>query len=378
MFNSTTLNKNMTKHRDFNLISNNYYENNRDRKIEEFNRMKEHVLNKYWETHNYDFLKGEYYNYEKEKDFHKQRELLEDVRGTMSKKMIPPGYHNFCCIVYCFICIVILFTTKIIDTIFILYYCHKCVFVVMNYLFFIRIQCAEGRSYNILNHSVYDDDHLKVVMNMSNRSLGRVKGLEMERKAKEDGDKEAQKKEELKMNRISFKRWERQVDRGYDPVKNVVYEESTSPFPLRPQTMWARLSTDSHSPENKKNNNPLRTSMFGDAPSLQTRNLSGSSFGASRPLSSTEALSSHRSSADNLQPPLSNRQGYQSARSNRGERSNRIDQLNTSVSSARGLLTLDLSKAEQPEKVVYKEPSSGSLGMNVPIVRTGGLSSYRD
>ena len=342
------------KNREFNIVSNKFYKNDEDRRREEYERTKEHVLQKYWETHDYNPIKAKYYDVNKEQTYQEQRHILEEVQGTALGLMIPPS-----------------------------------------------IQYSEGKSYNILNNSVYDENKLKASRTVQDQALNRMKVLKVESGIKSERDSKAEQAEARRMNKISFKRWENQVNRGYNMVTNVLDTESgayTLPAPARPLTMWSKINA------NKTGDGRLTTAPVGGY-----RDLSGAQndFQPSLSMESLDKQSREDNAATadvqkgkeegynnyhlrNRTPNMSSTtqdeaisplQSFRSAAS-----SSASSRINTSArrgngnGSARefGLPNLDLSKAEQPEKVVYSEPRAGPSHMAIPMVRTGGLSAYRD
>ncbi len=186
------------KMRDFNMISNDYYEDPVNRKAREEEAQKEALARRYWDTHNYDPVKAQYYDAMKEEQYQVQRSLLSTVHGANKLAKLPPSE-----------------------------------------------SCSDGNSYNILNHSVYDDQRLKATRVMEDRSLNRIKRLAVETRLRQQGVVQYETAEEKRMNRISYKRWEEQLDRGYDFINNTVTEgeDRPTPLPTRPPSMWSRLNT---------------------------------------------------------------------------------------------------------------------------------------
>ena len=59
--------------RDFNVLSNKFIKSHEEREDLEHQKVVDHVTKKYWQTHDFDLLRGRYYDSEKEKDFLEQR-----------------------------------------------------------------------------------------------------------------------------------------------------------------------------------------------------------------------------------------------------------------------------------------------------------------
>lgn len=77
--------------REFNVVSNEYFEDNEQRQGEDFERIKADVARKYWKTHDFDFIKGQYLDGEKEAKYREQRAVLGAVQGASQYTKLPPG-----------------------------------------------------------------------------------------------------------------------------------------------------------------------------------------------------------------------------------------------------------------------------------------------
>ncbi len=78
--------------RDFSIISNQYNEDHDEKQRHEYEKTKEFVTKKYWSTHDYDALRGKYYDKEKEGKYWAQRELLTEVQGSAQEMRLPPRF----------------------------------------------------------------------------------------------------------------------------------------------------------------------------------------------------------------------------------------------------------------------------------------------
>jgi hypothetical protein len=78
--------------REFNILNNDYRVNNTARKKEEYELLKSHVLDRYWRTHDYDFIKMQYCDPRKEDEFRDQREHLRTIQGSSQLLRVPPRY----------------------------------------------------------------------------------------------------------------------------------------------------------------------------------------------------------------------------------------------------------------------------------------------
>lgn len=184
--------------RDFNVVSNEYVSNHATRRLEDFDKLKSHLLEKYWDTHDYDMIKGRYYSPQKERQYKEQAATLTRAHGMAQEERLPPS-----------------------------------------------IKYADGNSYNILTHECDDEERLKVTMTMANRSMNRMKKMEKEAIMVEECNMRASVQEKLKMNKISFKHWENHMDRGFNFITNEPVSNPPAPLPSRPATMWARLTASS-------------------------------------------------------------------------------------------------------------------------------------
>jgi len=364
----------INKNRDFNVVSNKFYKDDEAKRLEEYNLTKEFVLQKYWDTHTYDPIKVKYYDVEKEKTYHQQRSILEAVQGSSLAQKIPPS---------------------------------------MLY--------SEGNSYNILNHSIYDDQKLKATRTVQDQALNRMKVLQVESRIKDEREMKAEEDDHKKLNKVSYKRWENQIDRGYNMVTNIPDSVSgayTQPLPTRPTSMWSRLNSTSSDNQVASrqsfgegfgglNGSPQASGRGATATSQRVRNLSGypsqrgdfnngltpsPSFDASNYNDNNNYNIKTAPSNTTLDTAVSPLQSFRSAGSSSTSRSSPLSAVyqrptsyprNNAVSSAlpRGnsaVPSLDLGRTEPPEPVTYVEPVGGASNTAIPIVRTGGLSAYRD
>jgi hypothetical protein len=59
--------------------------------MEEYSKLKSHVLKKFWDTHDYDPIKGQYYSDGKEELYREQKSILSEVYGKSKHLSIPPS-----------------------------------------------------------------------------------------------------------------------------------------------------------------------------------------------------------------------------------------------------------------------------------------------
>lgn len=340
----------INKNREFNIVSNHYYKNHDDRKMEEYEQTRDHVVTRYWETHDFDPIKVEYYDKNKEETFLQQRDLLKSIQGSSLSSKIPS------CMLY-----------------------------------------SEGNSYNILNNTIYDEEKLKATQTVHNLAMNRQVARSVEKKIKGEREERLELENNRKLNKVSYKRWENQIERGYDAVFNNLHSDNPNyhaPLPVRPVTMWAKLTSSSSTPlftttplqaDSTKPTGLTQSSSLIDLRPVnsQARNLSGAMRANTAAVETRDRPS---------MPLLSNRDQHSYQESYSYGSKNNNNNSNSALTSSRSqtsqsfrttamkssIPSLDLKSTEQPEKVTYKEPSTGPLGMAVPMVRTGGLSAYRE
>jgi len=300
--------------------------------------MKEHVLYKYWATHDFDMIKGHYYSDEKERTYNEQNRILQEVQGRSLERTLPPS-----------------------------------------------VEYSDGHSYNILNHDVYDESRLKATMTMADRSLNRIKKTEIEKAQKAVGEVKGDIAERRRMARIGYQKYETQLSKGFNFITNEKSPDRPQAIPPRPTTMWARISIDNNNSSDA--GSVSRGGGLGIAESNNTlssnnnssnNNSSNNGGVGSKPLTTA---SGHR---------IRNLSGvgepYVTARASGYEplptmvQSSSANAVGMSRINSRGdhVPALDIAKADFGQPVSYIEPTHKvPSGAAIPIVRTGGLSSHR-
>ena len=183
------------------------------------------------------------------------------------------------------------------------------------------------------------------------------------------------------MNRISYDRWGKTIDRGYDFVFGGPV--GLNPLPQPQPSIWSRLHTDA--PSQASTSAGLRS----QGRSFRTKDLSnlqpsgddhlqgqGQGYGQEEPLrisssSSSPQINSYRNNSSNQcsksgsHPTLSNSHSQQSSRSqsHSARDSSQVPQLNLGVCPL--------------SPVSYRVPKNSLPGEPIAMVRTGGgLSEY--
>lgn len=333
------LNKRVPRRREFNIVSNNFYQNDAEKVAAEQEAIREEVTRKYWETHGYNAVVGQFYSDVDEERYAAQREANKLVQGKSQESRIPPS---------------------------VLY--------------------SEGKSYNIVNHEVVDDEKLKTTMLANTRALNKVKKVREKQKQLAEAASAADTlNKERKMNRIRFNKWEQQVDRGYNAVFNTLIDltnpvdaQKVMPYPRRPQTVWDQV-------QQKINKEVSRAASSGP------KDLSGGDGGSGsdvvRSSDSGGGLASDATLAVSIPGSITSQwrstssrivvSGGASARAVTAAGGSGND---TQRSTARAMIArdhsvprLDMTQVEPPMPVAYSD-RGGPPGAPIAMIRTGGFN----
>ena len=191
---------------DFNIISNRYHQGHEVREKNDLRKLKVEAQTRYWQTHNYDPVVGRYYDIEKEDEYHKQKDALETVQGSCQVARLPPS-----------------------------------------------IQYSEGSGYNILSHSVKDEQKLALASGVGNRAMKSKKGPVIEAEIRERAEELDRLVETRTMARISNTAPAREREQGrhhgYDMITNEPWQgRNNKPIPdsrlKAPNTVWAKLHSE--------------------------------------------------------------------------------------------------------------------------------------
>jgi hypothetical protein len=79
--------------KEFNIVTGLFYENNDEKAKTEAQMGKEEIYRRYWKTHDYDAVFGQYYDKEKEEQFQEERRVREMEHGKDYNERLPPSYH---------------------------------------------------------------------------------------------------------------------------------------------------------------------------------------------------------------------------------------------------------------------------------------------
>ena len=77
--------------REFDVMTNKYIANNTARQIEDLEKQRDELGNKYWKNHDYDILAVRYCDEAKEDGFQQDRKAKERTQGQRQKEKLPPS-----------------------------------------------------------------------------------------------------------------------------------------------------------------------------------------------------------------------------------------------------------------------------------------------
>lgn len=249
--------------RDFDVISNTFINNHNERASKEHNQVNAHIVDKYWQTHDYDFIKGEYYDEKKENKFKEHRDIsaINHVHSNVLMSKLPAG-----------------------------------------------TMYSQGNTYNILNHEIKDNERFQI-SNKSATQASNSKQLsrKVESRIKQKAYNTSVLQNERSLNRPAYQRWEKEIDRGYNIVNQSL--EIHAPRPERPATVWAKvhrttLVGDSSSGNRNNDDNMPRTSS-------SSRDLSGRRDGNNSNNNNNNSSSSNNNSSGSVLKISSSSSGVQ-------------------------------------------------------------------
>ncbi len=302
--------------------------------------------------------------------------------------------------------------------------------------FVYSVTYADGNSFNIISHGVIDEEKLKVSTVVVERSRNRVKHEEMEAKFAIEELKKQLLAEDRKLNHISFNHWQKELDRGYDPIfrNDLTMEHTSSPqlaqsqnvhFPKndigtpgrqlqppqvpRPASVWERLQKDDannvtalfnatgksstiqlmNAAVKRKNSEPHIEHVRQPKPQVRTGSaaLSGRQNDNNNG-SETQNKIIHRDltkSSENAetQPFGLTKNNSSSVLHAATSQDSKHPALNRNVSmpalsSTKPIPQLDLSRTKTPPAVSYDTSNVGPPGQAIPMVRTGGGGFFED
>ena len=203
-------------------------------------------------------------------------------------------------------------------------------------------------------------------MEKPNRALNRYKGSATKiSAAKAVGEERATIEDSRRMNRISYDRWEKTIDRGYDFVFGGPV--GLKPFPAPRPSIWSRLHTDDASQPKTSagiRSLPIKTKDLSNVQPSEEPNLQSStslrSLTSTRSNNNSQPLSAS-SSIPRLSPVVSTSNSARLSTQPKNE-SSRVPPLNLNVCPV--------------SPVSYEVPKNSLPGEPIAMVRTGGgLSS---
>ena len=229
---------------------------------------------------------------------------------------------------------------------------------------------AEGNTYNILSQEITHSDRFQTVQDQTNnRSLNRYKSREVFQNTLQNNTMQLETlTDDRKLNRISYQRWEHQIERDYDPVTNIKLS-STALIPLskRPLTVWEKVQTnlpanDVWNKDSNSHQNRSQTAINNKTDVSNNRGLNDDwdnefqDKKIQKELSVSKSLSQLPTTIDSL----TNRNEMKSSQSTSNFRASSSSRANKEKLS---IPSLDLSKTTSPAS---------------SFVRTGGLGSFNN
>jgi hypothetical protein len=201
------------------------------------------------------------------------------------------------------------------------------------------VKYSEGNSYNILQHTISNEANMKVSGKLSQGHISHAN--EIQKKQRDAGIARLELEEQRSLNRPNFNRWKSDVDRVYGLIDNQP-KEPRLPYPKRPATVWTRLQESGSCLSNNAVSGEVRSA--GHTPFVYPDSNTSSDMPRLSP----------------IVRPATTTLGNPSLPNSRAQ-------------TNRNVPALDLTAAEPPELVSYKDVP-GPPGLAIPIVRTGGMS----
>lgn len=173
--------------------------------------IKQKCEEKYWKTHDFDFIKIKQLDQTKEEKYLEQREEKSKVWGEAQLARYPPILVH-----------------------------------------------SEGQNYNIINNVMGNEERLKAgPLKGQVRANNRIKQTAIQQAAALAGDEAALVASDRRLKRIAYKSWEGPLERGYSLVNNAPHGDAAAvvhlPHPERVPSNWARLSVQLEDPSRPPN-----------------------------------------------------------------------------------------------------------------------------
>lgn len=210
--------------RPFNIVSNSFIDNDDLVQVQESKLLKEHIKEKYWQSHNFDPIHSRYFDNKKDQEM-KEKEM-NCIKLKERKKL-----------------------ASLAPT----------------------ILSSEGKNYNII---VQEDWANKSDLIKPNQSMVKRDALLARLRNSEEivsdqvyrGDLNNTINDNRRIHRISHERWRTQINRDFNIVNNQVKESSYLPFVPAPASVWEKVN--SYSSSSSRNNN--QHNVFSPSPSTQS------------------------------------------------------------------------------------------------------------
>jgi hypothetical protein len=186
--------------RPVDILSNNYKDSHEEKEARDRAVMRQKALERYWQTHNFDPLRCEYYDGEKEEQYQHTVRIAQQIQGVAAKARLPPS-----------------------------------------------IAMTEGQAYDIVAHVPRDPLKLGHLDLMSTRSIRWRNRAAVEAEQATRGDEAGEQRAVTALHRTRARRFEELSDpHGF----NIISGQFTAQTNLqgaqvgRPATVWERVSRD--------------------------------------------------------------------------------------------------------------------------------------
>ncbi len=188
--------------RDYNIVSGKYVNHHSKRVAIDRAKNSERAAERFWQTHDFNPVAGEFYDREKEDLFKEARGVFEQSHGDVQRQRLPP-----------------------------------------------KVRDSEGYLYNIVSMRAKDEDGLRTLdMRERGAGSGKITKAAVEADIAKRQNDRYDLVEQRKMNRVAAKRFDEMTKHGYDLVTGQPFwgrNAKVVPRPVhmsRPPSVWAKAS----------------------------------------------------------------------------------------------------------------------------------------
>ena len=183
--------------REYNVITNRYVEQHEEKEKANIDIQRLEAAKAYWETHDYDLVNASYFDKDKEDEFTKSRAEKALVHGKDQVKKLPQTVQN------------------------------------------------DGLMYNPINMNIEDEARLneKDIREKNKKKRYEVR-YDAEQMTRQEMLAEQDRLDNMKLNKVSYKRVEEQIGRGHDILTNAAVETkmSATGYMKKQPPAWERVS----------------------------------------------------------------------------------------------------------------------------------------